>query len=121
MPGALVNGTVVDVWSARPLSFDKPAIVSHQFPNQRWRKYLMTLWEVEHLDKRVYFGRYMCQRWNGPYAKRDTPWALSTFSLLVMEQPTGKPGSTEQPKVNGVILWRHKCFPEEGEPEGQAM
>ena len=51
VPGILNDGSVIDIWTAKPVTFEKPALVSRTFPNQRWRKYMMSLWELEHLDK----------------------------------------------------------------------
>jgi len=73
-------------------------------------------------SQRIYFGRYMCYRWNGLRATKDTPWALKSFQLLVIEEATPPPERyLEKSTPKGVMLWRHNCFPEPGQEEGSAV
>jgi len=116
IPGELVNGKIVDLMpgSKTPYkapSFDKPSIISSQYPTQRWRKYLMNIQDVEHYDKRLYFAQYLCRKWNWPTGKHAGQYALKSFNILFFEvKPTTEDLHVPQPQPVGMSLWKHQCF-----------
>ncbi len=73
--GTLRDGTKVDLMAAdgRPPSFEEPELISATFPNQRWRKYLVTLWEHPNNPGsntgplRQHFVEYLKRKWNASH------------------------------------------------------
>ena len=59
------------------------------------------------LDKqhRLYFGRYLCRRWNRGKTHNDQ---LTTFKVVYMREDTLPNGKTSTPKK--VEIWHHDCF-----------
>jgi hypothetical protein len=65
--GALASGEFVDLQQAgQPLQEGKPDLVSATYPDQRWRKYMMNLWNERYAQHRPLFARHLCQEWNRP-------------------------------------------------------
>jgi len=63
MPGRLRNGRTVDLFrGGKAVSFKKPAYVSLEFMNHRWRKFLELMRKRAPLPQ-VYAG-YLCRDWN---------------------------------------------------------
>ncbi len=44
--------------------YDKPDDVSSEFKNERWRKYLMNLWQKSYANYRPHYTKYLCNNWN---------------------------------------------------------
>jgi hypothetical protein len=109
--GELTDGSVVDVYHDRPglADFDKPEIVSAEYANYRWRKFLSQLEDQSYEDRpqtlALNYARYLCRRW--PEAHPDMP-ALATFVIyfqIEVSQPPGQPKEVETRHV-----WSHDCF-----------
>lgn len=85
LPGKLVDGTEVDVWtnSFKPVSYEKPARVNLLFKNYRWRKYYMNIRKKKFRKTRRYLGRWLCRRWNNTH-----PVPLKSFRLYFMREET---------------------------------
>lgn len=103
LPGTLRNGETVDIWTLEPVTFDKPELGSTWYPGQRWRKYLMNLWQARYKAHRLHFGRYMCRVWNRTHSEGET---LETFHLMYMKELTTLEGHEPH---RCVSLWRHWC------------
>ena len=106
IPAHLHGGKEVDLMTEQAsVTWEKPAFVLPLYRDQRWRKYLLNLWEREHAAHRLYFGRYLCRNWNATHQGDET---LETFEIYFMKEttlPNGKVAPIE--KVN---LWNHNCF-----------
>ena len=106
IPARLRGGKEVDLLTEHaPVIWEKPAFVLPLYRDQRWRKYLLNLWEREYNAHRLYFGRYLCRNWNATHQGEET---LETFQIYFMKEttlPNGKVAPIE--KVN---LWNHNCF-----------
>lgn len=106
-PGVLKDGTPADpYWQTMGApTWEKPDMVSHNFADQRWRKYMMNLWLKGFKEHRLHYGRYLCRRWNN----RDIPddKRLSTFEMyFMMERTVGlKEAAPEK-----ILLWSHNCL-----------
>ena len=68
----LVKQTTVDLWRYFVLSdgmhqvnWTKPNHVAGLYPDQRWRRYMMALWNNDNKWMREYLTRWMCRNWNG--------------------------------------------------------
>jgi hypothetical protein len=90
----------------RWLSREKPPLVSGQYPNQRWRKYMRNLWLKEYSGMRLYFGKARCRGWNAAARGDDR---LRTFEIWYMKEETGPPEVGERPVVP-VRIWTHECY-----------
>lgn len=108
IPGKLRNGKDIDVWRKviGPASTEKPALVSATYLHQRWRKYLMNLFQKRHAKQRLHFGRYLCRRWNT--AGRTKALQLVNFKIYFMSQKIINASSLGG--VEPILLWSHSCF-----------
>lgn len=105
--GTLESGAKVDVRALdkSPASFEKPELVSAAYTNQRWRKYMMNLWQVSFKDHRLYYARFLCRGWNARFTSQDQ---LDEFHLYYMKEltlPDYRPSTLEK-----VDVWHHYCF-----------
>lgn len=70
--GELKNGATVDVLhDGRDLNWDKPELISQTYPNDRWRKYMMNLWQKNNSAYRQYYGQYLCRTWNVEHPQNE--------------------------------------------------
>ena len=106
IPGTLRNGGTVDVYSRNPIDWSKPNDVSDTYVNNRWRKYLLTLYKPKFKDERLYYGKYICRNWNDPVVETD--FDLMTFQIYFIEERTNPPG--QSPDQQNRLLWRHNCY-----------
>jgi predicted DCC family thiol-disulfide oxidoreductase YuxK len=106
IPGTLRNGGTVDVYSRNPVDWSKPNDVSDTYVNNRWRKYLLTLYKPKFKDERLYYGKYICRSWNDPVVETD--FDLMTFQIYFIEERTNPPG--QSPDQQNRLLWRHNCY-----------
>lgn len=108
--GVLQNGKEVDVFrDGAPVSFAKPSsrAIAAQYKDERWRKYLMNLYLAVNSDYRLYYGRYLCRKWNAGKAA-DDPTQLITFDIYFMIR-TNVPW-TQPPRVHEkALLHSHRC------------
>jgi predicted DCC family thiol-disulfide oxidoreductase YuxK len=109
--GTLKNGERVDIWrNGAPVSFDRipPSQVAAQYPDERWRKYMMNLYADKFAQFRLYFDRYMCRRWNEGRDSSD-PRLLDIFNVYYMVHMTQPPGKPEEPHRR-VLVAQHYCW-----------
>lgn len=113
IPGKLENGSEVDVLHQVevPPQWEKPRRISATFSNDRWRSYLMMLWNVEFEPFRLYFGKYLCRTWNQDRWEGKRLKSFEMYFMLQKIQSGGKYAPVEK-----VLLWEHLCLAEEGEP-----
>ncbi|MDP3975475.1 MAG: HTTM domain-containing protein [bacterium] len=107
LPGTLLDGTEVDVLTGKAVTYEKPAMVSATYPNERWRKYLMNLWLRDNTDHRLWYGKYLCRDWN---ARQEGEQQLDNFQIIFMKEMSLP--NYEIPKPEPVGLWEHFCFKE---------
>lgn len=93
--GQLENGRRIDLFrQTGDLNFDKPEKVAWSYPNQRWRKYIMNLYEVENREHRELFLRYLAERWN---REHQAAWKVEKARLYFTLERT-LPQGTEPPR-----------------------
>ncbi|HAG80213.1 MAG TPA: hypothetical protein DCL61_03355 [Cyanobacteria bacterium UBA12227] len=106
IPGELKDGTEIDVFkNGKPVTWQKPSLVSATYPNERWRKYMMNLWSKKNEKHRLYYGRYLCRNWN---SKHKGSKQLKTFKIYFMLEKTLP--NYQPPEVKKVMIWKHNCF-----------
>ena len=106
LPGTLENGTTVDVAHGGPVTAERPAGLSdlaHQYPNQRWRKYLSTLRQFGYADERDLFLQYHCQQWNHDHDTDLESIEFEYVTLWVTDNGTVRQGTDH--------LASHTCTP----------
>jgi len=105
--GVLKDGTVVDVFHGREEqpSYEKPALVSAEYKNRYWRKYLMSLSSQQYIQRRLYYGQYLCRTWN---IQATGDKQLATFRIYFFQETTKDDYRVQEPTQRQ--LWRHDCF-----------
>jgi predicted DCC family thiol-disulfide oxidoreductase YuxK len=106
IPGKLRSGNTVDVYTRKPITWEKPSDVSETYENNRWRKYLLTLYKAKYKDERLYYGKYICRNWNT--FDVETEHDLTTFEIYFVEERTHPPGETHT--LERRRLWGHNCY-----------
>lgn len=106
IPAHLRGGNEVDLMTeAAPAQWEKPAFVLPSYRNQRWRKYLLNLWERDNSGHRLHFGRYLCRNWNASHTGDETVQTLQIYFMKETTLPKGEVAPVEK-----VLLWSHDCF-----------
>ena len=103
--GRFADGRVLDLFSGKELTWDKPKDVANTYPNQRWRKYMMNLWLAENSKYRLPYGQYLCRKWN---PKGRGPEELTGFDMIYMLEVTNPDGTEQVPEKK--VVWNHWCF-----------
>lgn len=105
--GRLGNGKRVDVYREKMQAptFDKPPLVSAMYASQRVRKYMMNIWKKKNQKFRVYYGKYLCRKWN---KSRQGKKRLKNFQIHYMLEKTLPKGRTKPLKK--VTLHKHYCY-----------
>lgn len=111
-PGELEDGTKVSVFEGTygEPSWEKPKDFRTIYNSQRWRKYLLNIYQKKHSKARLFFGKYLCRRW-----ARDTQskQKLYKFQIVFMEEKTLP--NYEVAPIKKIVLWNHRCFNKPGD------
>lgn len=104
--GKLQNGKPFDLKTGKTEapSYDRPKLLSAEYSDERWQKYLMNLQNGAFEKHRLLYGRYLCRKTNVDRVEGEK---LESFDLVfVFEKLTGegRTGPTRQ------VLWHHRCF-----------
>jgi len=101
MPATLANGAEVDIFRAGGrVSWEKPAVVSGMYKNDRWRKYLVLIAAAVNTDLRPPLGRFLCERWNAHHAPEQR---IANLRIILMEQNTLPERGYSAPRP--IVLW----------------
>jgi hypothetical protein len=105
IPARLSSGAQLDLFSrSRKVTWQRPAIVSKIFPNDRWRKYMLNLAASQHAGVRLFYGRYLCLSWNREHFGSDT---LEAFKVYFMKE---RVVAWSAPVfVKKEVIWEHEC------------
>lgn len=104
-PGKLADGTEVDVLKpGEPLSWEKPATLSAQYPSAAWQAYRWRLLEREYAPALPTYVKFLCREWNSRAAGAER---LVDFEMALLEERSPPPGET--PMVERRRLGRHEC------------
>lgn len=86
---------------------EKPEDVAATYKNSMWRKYLTNTWLKTNHAYRIYFGKYLCRKWNDD--KIDLDDKINTMKIYYMMEMTPAPGGLAKPRKK-ELLWRHYCI-----------
>ncbi|MBA2482395.1 MAG: HTTM domain-containing protein [Planctomycetes bacterium] len=76
----LQDGSKVDLLSGLSPSDAKPRRLSAQYPNERWRKYLMNLSGADFAPRfRQHYARWLCDRWNAAHEGGEHAGSLDLY------------------------------------------
>jgi len=78
--GTLDDGNSVDLMTGKAVNYEKPAHVASLYTNERWRKYLMNLWDRSYAHHRPYYLSYLCYNWN---KQNDTKLEHVTMNFML--------------------------------------
>ena len=103
IPGKLRNGRIVDLFrGGNEVSFSKPAYISLEFKNHRWRKY------IELMRKRAplqpVYARYLCRQWNQHHSGGETLEELEIIYVLEWTEP-----SSEYSPIERQSVYQSRC------------
>ena len=97
----LADGTEVDLLTGRPVTWEKPPLVSATYRNERWRKYLMNLWTDDYSRYRPFYAQYLQRTWNRSHPVRQR---LSRLEITFVLE-TALPNYALSPRKR-VKLWQ---------------
>ncbi len=105
MRGVLMDGTEVNLWQPeQPLPFTKPTSVRRQFPNHRWRKYVVHLcWDADG-EQLSCFSDWLSWRWNLFYSNGQPERQVRMVEIVFYHEETPPPGEPAKP-VQAFLLW----------------
>lgn len=106
IPGKLINGQTVDVYTGRSyLDYTKPATTDQFYPNQRWQKYMMNLYSAANRPYLLFYGKYLCRNWNARHTGGEQ---LANFHIVFVQELTLPNYTSAPPKP--ITLSDHFCF-----------
>jgi hypothetical protein len=86
MPAHLADGKVVDIFrGGAPVSWEKPALVSRMYPNDRWRKYMVLIAAASNAPLRPALAAYLYRHWNSSHPSQ---MRIVSLEIVLMEQDT---------------------------------
>jgi predicted DCC family thiol-disulfide oxidoreductase YuxK len=105
IPGKLAGGATVDLFrGGKAVSFKKPASVSLEFKNHRWRKYMQLMRKRASLQP--IYARYLCREWNRRHSGSETLEELEIIFVLEWTQPPSEYSPIEKQSIG-----RFQCGP----------
>ncbi|HUY87672.1 MAG TPA: HTTM domain-containing protein [Pirellulales bacterium] len=106
MKGFLEDGSVVNLWAPdEPLPLTKPASVAETYRNQRWRRFLMYMWEPYYADSLRDLAHWLQRRWDERYSQGRPGRKVKSVEIMYYIEETLPPGSVS-PLITPMILWK---------------
>lgn len=106
IPGTLKDGTEVDLFkNGAPVTYEKPALVSRDYPDQRWQKYIMNLDSVDLGNFRLPYAQYLCRAWNKKH--QDPNKKLDHLKIIYMAEETSLDKKESAPIPETLL--EHDC------------
>lgn len=81
----LADGTQVDIFTGRPISWDKPQDIGTYLGNDRWRRYLSNLFDRQDPQALQQYADYLVRIWN---QNHDDLKKVKTIAIVFMKQAT---------------------------------
>lgn len=101
IPAVLTDGSIVDLWThGEPVTWSKPDDVAAHYRDQRWRKYLLNIWQRGYADHRSWFAKYLARDWNQSHGENKQ---ILRLVMYYMREDTLPDYKTEP--VKRVRLW----------------
>jgi hypothetical protein len=104
--GTLSDGNNIDLnQKGKPLSFEKPVLISKSYKNTRWVNFMTHLRTKESQLKCFYFSRYLCNKWNS--INRNTNKELKDIEIIFMKLSINPDLTVTEPER--ITLWKQGC------------
>mgnify|MGYP001611879078 FL=1 len=101
--GAFDNGVKIDLLrEGQVVNYEKPGHVAALYKHERWRKYLMNLWDGGYSHHRSYYLNYLCYNWN-----KEHDEDIGHVKLIFMLEVTGPDYKIEP--IKEVVLEEVDC------------
>ncbi|MGK7885679.1 MAG: HTTM domain-containing protein [Crocosphaera sp.] len=105
IPGTLENGQKVDVYNGgQSITWERPKNLAKTYTRARWRKYLERIRSKSGNDHLPYYGRYLCQSWNGQHDHSNKLKEFDIYFMLEMTLP-----DYQTPDIEKVHISHHQC------------
>lgn len=105
IPGALANGKQIDLFRGdEKINWEKPEFVAELYKNQRWRKYMMNIWQKRYSYAREPFADYLCREWNAEHFGSER---LQKLEIVFMREDTLPDYQYSEPVK--IILLEYEC------------
>ncbi len=105
IPGKLKDGTEVDLFrDGKPVSWEKPKLVSELYPTMYWLKYMEQLVSRKNPQYRPYYAQYLCRSWNSQHQGLKQLDNLEINYMLEKTLP-----DYQNPKIEKLFLLKHQC------------
>ena len=102
--GSLRDGSRVDlVRDGAPVNWDKPALVSATFKNDRWRKYLINLWAKANVAHRPLYARHLLGEWNSWNSGGRELECVEVYFMLERTRPDYQAAAPQR-----LLLWQER-------------
>jgi hypothetical protein len=88
-----------------PSSWEKPELISAEYANSRWRKYLINLYGDLHMQLRPYYVDYLCREWNARHSGGEE---LALIEMYFMAERTNPPDTPYIPPEKWLLI-RFDC------------
>jgi hypothetical protein len=106
--GTLNDGEEVDLFrGGRPLTWEKPRRVADDYPNERWRKFMMNLPGPGQDENRSNLIRFFWDRWNREHTGGRQLRELKLYFVLEVTLPDNKTKPPE-PLLLGYCALEHR-------------
>jgi hypothetical protein len=103
--GTLATGEQVNLWQPnRPVQADRPAVVSDTYPNMRWRKAMVNLFERDCPTHARCLDAYLRRRWDAAHPPEQRVEAVEMTLVIQRTLPPGGPDHHAPPQPE--LLWR---------------
>ena len=101
--GTLDNNETIDLFrEGRDVDWDKPEHVAALYPNERWRKYLMNLWNRDNAVYRKYYVDYLCRDWNARHEEKVKDVGMYYMLEFTLE-------NYQQSTLEKVLIYHSEC------------
>jgi len=110
IPATLRNGTEIDVYNqgnfgeGKEVDYSKPANVAGIYDDERWRKYMMNLWDGGNTGYRPYFAKWLCSEWNSKHSENQSMDSLKIVFVKEVSLP-----NYQYSKPENVTIYQMKC------------
>lgn len=99
----LGSGKKIDlIRDGKTISWEKPENVAKLYKHERWRKYMMNLWNRENSAHRKYYARYKCYEWN-----KDNDDKIKKIEIYFMKEETLP--DYQKPEIEKILLYAQEC------------
>lgn len=103
--GTLRDGEIWDILNNKNVDYSKKENVQDTYESSQWRKFLNNLHFNDNRLVKLWFGKYLCRRWNGTH---DGGKILDNYTLYFVRETTPPPGHRLPDPVSESV-WNHQC------------